>query len=74
MKKKPLTLLKFSCNFFLHLKSCVDLVNSLGPIDSFSKQGISLFSKNKSTGPATIIFSSLVIRLGHLKKSKQFSM
>lgn len=73
-RKKTLKHLKFSCNFFLHLKSCMDLVNSLGPVDNGSKQVISFFSKNKSTGPTNIIFSSLEICLGHLWKSKQFSM
>lgn len=74
LRKKTLKHLKLSYSVFLHLKSCMDLVNSLDPVDNDSKQVISLFSKNKSTGPVTIIFSCLVICLGHLRNSKQFSM
>lgn len=69
----PFKHLTFSCHF-LHFKSCMDLVGSLGLVDNDSKQVISLFSKNKRTGPATIIFSCLVLCLGHPRKSKQISM
>lgn len=74
LRKKALKHLKLSCYFFLRLKSCMDLVNFLGPVNNDSKQVISLFSKNKSTDPTTIIFSCLVICLGHLRNPKQFYM
>lgn len=56
LRKKTLKHLKFSCNFFLHLKSCMDLVNFLGPVNNDSKQVISLFSRNKSTDPQPLFF------------------